>query len=267
MRLKDRVAIITGSGSGIGRATAELFAQEGARVVVADLIGERAQETARRITGAGGVALAVQMDVSKKAGVEATVKQALDAYGRIDILVNNAARSSTNDILEFDEATWELDLSVVLKGVFLCTQAVLPAMVGQKSGAIVNIASVNGLAALGDLAYSAGKAGVINLTKNVAVNYGRHGIRANAICPGSVRTPIWEPQLKIDPHIFERLVKWYPLGRIGEPEDIAKAALFLASDDAAWITGETLTVDGGLMAGSYRMSQELEAKAPEQTGE
>jgi len=266
MRLKGKVAIITGSGSGIGRATAELFAQEGARLVIADLIGERAEETVQRIIAAGGEAIAIEMDVSKIETVEAMVAQTLETYGQVDILMNNAARSSTDDIMDFDEATWDLDLGVVLKGVFLCTQAVLPTMVKQKSGAIVNIASVNGLTALGDLAYSAGKAGVINLTKNVAVNYGQHNIRCNAICPGSIRTPIWEPQLEIDPHIFERLVKWYPLGRIGEPEDIAKAALFLASDDASWITGETLTVDGGLMAGSYRMSQELEAKSQEQAG-
>lgn len=266
MRLKDKVAIITGSGSGIGQTTAELFAKEGARVAVLDLIGERAEETVRRITEAGGQAIAIEMDVSKKPDVETMVAKTLATFGRIDILMNNAARSSTDDIMDFDEATWDLDLGVVLKGVFLCTQAVLPTMVKQKSGAIVNISSVNGLTALGDLAYSAGKAGVINLTKNVAVNYGQHGIRCNAICPGSIRTPIWEPQLAVDPDIFERLVKWYPLGRIGEPEDIANAALFLASDDAAWITGETLTVDGGLLAGSYRMAQELEAKAAEQTG-
>jgi NAD(P)-dependent dehydrogenase (short-subunit alcohol dehydrogenase family) len=266
MRLKDKVAIITGSGSGIGRSTAELFAREGARPVVADLDGERAAETMQRIIQAGGQAIAIEMDVSKKSSVEVMVTTTLENYGRIDILMNNAARSSNDDIMEFEEVTWDLDLSVVLKGTFLCTQAVLPTMVAQKSGAIVNIASVNGLTALGDLAYSAAKAGVINLTKNVAVNYGQHGIRCNTICPGSIRTPIWEPQLAVDPDIFDRLVKWYPLGRIGEPEDIAKAALFLASDDAAWITGETLTVDGGLMAGSYRMAQELEAKAPEQTG-
>ena len=264
MRLKDKVAIITGSGSGIGQATAELFAQEGARLAVLDLISQRAAETVRRITQAGGEAIAIEMDVSKKPTVDTMVAKTLDTFGQIDILMNNAARSSTDDILDFDEATWDLDLDVVLKGVFLCTQAVLPTMIAQRRGAIVNIASVNGLTGLGDLAYSAGKAGVINLTKNVAINYGQHGIRCNAICPGSVRTPIWEPQLAVDPDIFERLVKWYPLGRIGEPEDIAKAALFLASDDASWITGETLTVDGGLLAGSYRMAQELEAKASEQ---
>lgn len=266
MRLKDKVAIVTGSGSGIGRATAELFAQEGARLVVADLIKERAQETVQHISKAGGTAIAIEMDVSQKETVEVMIAQTLASFGRIDILVNNAARSSTDDILQFDEATWDLDLAVVLKGVFLCTQAVLPAMVAQKGGAIVNISSVNGLTGLGDLAYSAGKAGVINLAKNVAVNYGQFNIRVNTICPGSVRTPIWEPHLQVDPHLFERLVKWYPMGRIGEPEDIAKAALFLASDDASWITGATLVVDGGLMAGSYRMAQELEAKAPEQTG-
>src|SRR5262245_8583398 len=129
MRLKDKVAIVTGSGSGIGRATAELFAQEGARLVVADLVGERAQETVQRITGAGGLAIAMEVDVSQKETVEAMVAQTLAHFGRIDILINNAARSSTNDILEFEEATWDLDLAVVLKGVFLCTQAVLPTMV------------------------------------------------------------------------------------------------------------------------------------------
>jgi NAD(P)-dependent dehydrogenase (short-subunit alcohol dehydrogenase family) len=180
--------------------------------------------------------------------------------------VNNAALAEGEDLLEFDETVWDLNLDVTLKGVFLCSRAVLPAMIEQKGGAIVNIASVNGLAAFGHPAYSAAKAGVINLTKNMAVSYGGQGIRVNAICPGTIRTPIWQSRVEMDPQIFERLAKWYPLGRVGEPEDVAKAALFLASEDASWITGETLTVDGGLMAGSYRMSRELEANAPEQKG-
>ncbi|HXV98844.1 MAG TPA: glucose 1-dehydrogenase [Anaerolineae bacterium] len=262
MRLNNKITIVTGAGSGIGRAIAELFAQEGARVVVDDLYGERAQETVQLIKNAGGDALAVEADVSKKAAVEALIAQALNVYGRIDILVNNAAVGTGDDILEIDETDWDTGLDVVLKSVFLCSKAVLPAMIAQKSGAIVNIASVNGLTGLGEEAYSAAKAGVINLTQNMALKYGRFNVRANVICPGTIQTPIWQPQLAKDPHIFERLTPWYPLGRIGQPEDIAKAALFLASDEAAWITGVTLPVDGGLMAGSYRMARELEV-APE----
>jgi NAD(P)-dependent dehydrogenase (short-subunit alcohol dehydrogenase family) len=140
---------------------------------------------------------------------------------------------------------------------------VLPTMIGQKNGAIVNIASVNGLTGLGEEAYSAAKAGVINLTQNMALKYGRYHVRANVICPGTIQTPIWQAHLEKDPHIFERLTPWYPLGRVGQPEDIARAALFLASDEAAWITGVALPVDGGLMAGSYRMACELEGVAPE----
>jgi meso-butanediol dehydrogenase/(S,S)-butanediol dehydrogenase/diacetyl reductase len=139
----------------------------------------------------------------------------------------------------------------------LCSKALLPGMVSRRQGAIVNIASVNGLTGLGEEAYSAAKAGVVNLTKNMALKYGRHGVRVNVICPGTIQTPIWEPILAKDPQVFERLARWYPLGRVGQPADIAKAALFLASDDAAWITGTTLVVDGGLLAGNFRMGQEL----------
>ena len=264
MRLANSVAIVTGSGSGIGQAIAELFAREGAHLVIMDQIGERARETTRRITTAGGEAIAIEADVASETEVTAMVAKALDHYRQLDILVNNAAIAGGLDILETDEATWLHDLDVVLKGVFLCCKASLPTMIAQKKGAIVNIGSVNGLAAFGHMAYSAAKAGVINLTKNLAVTYGQHNVRVNAICPGTIRTPIWQERVEADPQIFERLARWYPLGRVGEPEDIAKAALFLASDDAAWITGETLTVDGGLMAGPFRMIRELEARSPEQ---
>lgn len=264
MRLHNKIALVTGAGSGIGRAIAELFAQEGARVVVDDRYGGRAQETVERIKAGGGDALAVEADVSKKVAVEAMVAQSLASYGRVDILVNNAAVGTGDDILHIGEADWDAGLAVVLKSVYLCCKAVLPGMIAQKSGAVVNIASVNGLAGLGEEAYSAAKAGVINLTQNMALKYGRFNVRANVICPGTIQTPIWQPQLEKDPQIFERLIPWYPLGRIGQPEDVAKAALFLASDEAAWITGVTLPVDGGLMAGSYRMARELEAVATEE---
>ena len=163
-----------------------------------------------------------------------------------------------------DEPTWERDVSVVLKSVFLCSQAVLPSMIERRGGVIVNITSVNGLSALGNEAYSAAKAGVINLTQGIAVRYGHHGIRCNAIAPGTIRTPIWQERIDRDPVVFERLVKWYPLGRVGEPEDIANAAMFLASDDAGWITGTVLTVDGGLLAGNYRMTRELLTEAKDE---
>ena len=266
MKLEDRVGLVTGGGSGIGRAIAERFAGEGAQVVVADRNPAGAQETAARIAAAGGQALAVEADVANAAAVEAMVARAQDAYGRIDVLVNNAGLSAGDDILTFDEATWDLNLNVVLKSVFLCSKAVLPGMLARRRGVIVNIASVNGLTGIGEEAYSAAKAGMVNLTQNMAVKYGRRGVRVNCIAPGTIRTPIWQPRVERDPDVFARLARWYPLGRVGEPEDVASAALFLASDEAAWITGVVLPVDGGLMAGSYRLQADLEGALPDEDG-
>jgi meso-butanediol dehydrogenase/(S,S)-butanediol dehydrogenase/diacetyl reductase len=263
MRLANKVALITGSGSGVGRAAAELFAAEGAEVVVVDLVADKAKETVDRIASEGGTALVVKADVSDAESVQAMVNKVGDADGGIDILINNAAIAVGDDILEIDESTWGMNLDVVLKSVFLCSKAVLPGMIERRGGSIVNIASVNGLTGLGEEAYSAAKAGVINLTRNMAVKYGRFGVRANCICPGTIKSPIWRSRLEKDPQIFERLAKWYPLGRVGEPDDPARAALFLASDDASWITGSTLVVDGGLTAGNFRMGRELEAKPVE----
>lgn len=257
MRLHGQVAVITGGGSGIGAAIGQRFAEEGAAVVVADLLAERAESVAARIRAAGGRATAVHADISSQADVAAMAATALADYGRIDILVNNAGIARGGDTLQIDEATWDLNFAVVLKGAFLCTKAALPSMLAQGRGSIVNIASVNGLTGLGEAAYSAAKAGMINFTQNLAIRYGGQNVRANVICPGTVRTPIWGKRVKVEPGVFERLAAWYPLGRVGEPEDIAKAALFLASDEAAWITGAVLAVDGGLTAGSYRMAREL----------
>jgi meso-butanediol dehydrogenase/(S,S)-butanediol dehydrogenase/diacetyl reductase len=257
MRLKDQIALITGGGSGIGQAIAERFASEGAQIVVADRFLERAQQTVERITAAGGRALPVAVDVADAPAVEAMAAQALAHFGRVDIVVNNAAIADGDDIVTIDEATWDRNVDIVLKGVFLCSKALLPGMIERRHGAIVNIASVNGLTGLGQEAYSAAKAGVINLTKNMAIKYGRHNVRVNVICPGTIQTPIWGAVLEKDPQVFTKLARWYPMGRVGQPEDVAKAALFLASDDASWVTGAVLPVDGGLMAGNFRMGEEL----------
>lgn len=260
MRLQDTVAIVTGGGSGIGRAISEQFAREGAKLVAADLIPDRAEETASRIAAAGGTALAVEADVTNEQAVRAMVARAIETYGRVDALVNNAGVAKGNDILAIDEPTWDLNLNVVLKSVFLCAKAVLPGMLERRRGVIINIGSVNGLYGIGEDAYSAAKAGMVNLTQNLAVRYGPSGVRVNCICPGTIRTPIWNDRLAEEPLVFEKLTKWYPLRRVGEPEDIANAACFLASDEASWITGAVLPVDGGLTAGNPYLGADLEAE-------
>ena len=258
MRLADQVVIVTGGGSGIGRAIALQFAAEGATIVAADLVPERAIETADLIKSSGGRAIGVAADVSKAADVSAMAVAATNAFARVDILVNNAGLSVGDTVLDFDEAAWDLNLDVVLKSVYLCSRSVLPDMIERGRGVILNIASVNGLRAVGEAAYSAAKAGMINLTANMAIHFGDKGIRVNCIAPGTIRTPIWGARVQRDPEVFEKVAKWYPLGRVGEPEDVAKAALFLCSDDAAWITGVTLPVDGGLTVGSYRLNRDLQ---------
>lgn len=258
MRLAGKTALVTGAGSGIGQAIAERFAAEGARVTVAGRTRESVAQTVAHITGRGGAAMPAGADVTDAAAVQAMVADTLSAMGSIDILVNNAGKAIGDGILETDVDTWDLDLAVVLRSVFVCTKAVLPGMIAQRQGAIVNISSVNGMTGLGEEGYSAAKAGMINFTQNVAIRYGPSRIRANCICPSTIRTPIWDDVLERDPNVFERLAAWYPLGRVGEPDDVANAALFLASDEASWITGATLAVDGGLLAGSYRMARDLQ---------
>ena len=260
MRLRDQAAIVTGAGSGIGRAIALRYAAEGASVAVADVQPVGGRETVEQIQQAGGHALFIETDVTRSADAERMVRATLSTFGRVDVLVNNAAISGGDDILATDEATWDRVITVVLKSVFVCTRAVLPKMLDQGRGVIVNISSVNALTGLGEEAYSAAKAGVVSLTQNIAIRYGRQGVRANVICPGTIRTPIWRERLERTPDVFERLADWYPVGRVGEPEDVAGAAVFLASDEGAFITGAILTVDGGLTAGISRMARELQGE-------
>lgn len=257
MRLEQSVALVTGGGSGIGRAIAELFASEGAEIVVADVVAERAAETADRIALSGGRAIGLGADVSDSSSVAAMVEATRETFGRVDILVNNAGIRVGDTILDTDEDDWDRTHDVVLKGAYLCSRAVMPGMIDRGHGVILNIGSINGLYAVGGAAYSAAKAGLVNLTANMAIQHGRHGIRVNAIAPGSVRTPIWAERESADPDVFKKLSRWYPLGRVGEASDIAKAALFLCSADASWITGVTLPVDGGFVAGNALIRQDL----------
>ncbi len=258
MRFKDKVVFITGGGSGIGRGIAVGFAAEGARVVAAGRTLSKAEETAALIRENGGDAIGVGVEVSSKASVNQAIAQANDHYGQIDILVNNAGLSVGDTILDFEEDAWDHNLDVVLKGVYLCSRAVLPGMIERGNGVILNIGSVNGLMGVGESAYSAAKAGMVNLTQNMAIHYGPSGIRVNCVAPGTVRTPIWSERFEKDPAVFDNLARVYPLQRVGEIEDVVPASLFLCSDDASWITGVTLPVDGGLTAGSFFINQLLQ---------
>jgi NAD(P)-dependent dehydrogenase (short-subunit alcohol dehydrogenase family) len=257
MRLKNRVALVTGGASGIGLAIAELFASEGAAVVIADIAPERASQAAEQINASGGRAVGVGADVSDASSVAAMAETANDAFGPVDTLINNAGIRHGDTVLDTAEEDWDRTLDIVLKGVYLCSRALLPGMIERGGGVILNIGSINGLYAVGGAAYSAAKAGLTSLTANMAVHHGRHGVRVNAIAPGSVKTPIWSERVRKDPEVFTKLARWYPLGRVGEASDIAKAALFLCSDDASWITGITMPVDGGFLAGNALVRQDL----------
>lgn len=257
MRFTDASVIVTGAGSGIGAEIARRFAREGAVVAAADIDGAAAGRVAGDITAHGGRAFAVQVDVGDEAQVAAMTEQVRSRAGGVDVLVSNASNQPADDLLAMPVQDWDRDVRVSLRGPFLCIRSALPLMLDRGHGVIISIASVNALAFYGNEAYSAAKAGLISLTRSVAVRYGSRGIRANALALGTVRTPIWSARLGIDPAVLDRAAAWYPLQRVGETGDAAAAALFLASDDASWITGAVLPVDGGLSAGNYRLTAEV----------
>jgi meso-butanediol dehydrogenase / (S,S)-butanediol dehydrogenase / diacetyl reductase len=256
-RFDGQVAIVTGSGSGIGAAIAMRLAKEGAAICVADVDLPSAEATASKIRDLGHNARARHLDVTDHAGVADAMAWTKDQLGPVDVLVNNAAVCTDTPLLEFTQQDWDRDVDVTLKGSFFCAQAVLPDMVARGVGSIVNIGSVNGFHYLGNDAYSAAKAGLISLTRSLAVSYGRYGVRTNMVAPGTIRTSAWDQRLASNPAVLDDLVKWYPLGRIGSVDDIAAAVAFLASGEASWITGTVLTVDGGLLAGNAPMVADI----------
>lgn len=252
MKLGGRVAIITGSGSGIGRAGAQLLAKEGAHVVVADVSEPGGQKTQKLIEEAGGEALFQRTDVSNNTDVERMVKLTIDRFGRLDILWNNAATTKLcneedRPVHLLPESVWDRMLAVTLKGVYLCSKHALPHMMAPRKGVIINTSSTDGLIGQGGYdSYTAAKGGIISMTRSMAVYYAQFNIRVNAICPGFVHTELQDPWLN-NPQ-SRRAIEDLHLTRIGLPEDIAKFALYLASDDAAYVTGGIYNIDGGFMA-------------------
>jgi 3-oxoacyl-[acyl-carrier protein] reductase len=247
MRLANKVAIITGAGSGIGRAIAIRFATEGAAVIADDVNDVGGRATVDAIARTGGRAWFWHADVSDGAEAKRLIDSAVELGGRLDVLVNcaicGAEAVARND--------WEANVGVGLRGAWLTMKAAIPIMENGGGGNIVNISSVNALAGFGDEhVYSGVKAGIIGMSRSLACQVGRRGIRINCICPGTILTEIWQPYIEREPAVIDRLAKLYPIGRVGKPEDVASAALYLASDEASFVTGSVLVVDGGITAGN-----------------
>jgi NAD(P)-dependent dehydrogenase (short-subunit alcohol dehydrogenase family) len=249
MRLKDRVALITGAASGIGRESSLLFADEGAAVVAVDLNDDAGRRCVDEITGRGGRAIYVHADVSKAADCQAMVSAAEAEYGRLDILFNNAGimHSADDDAVRTDEDVWDLTIAVNLKSVFLGCKFGIPALLRAGGGSIINTASLVAVMGSGtpQLAYTASKGGVLSMTKELAIVHARQNIRVNALCPGPLRTELLMKFLDTEEKKQRRLVH-IPIGRFGEAVEMARAALYLASDESSYVTGSTFLVDGGI---------------------
>ena len=255
MSFEHAVVAVTGAAGGIGQELCRYFAERGAHVAAFDR-REAVVPFAASLTAAHP-AHAFVVDIADAGAVAVAFEQTIERLGRVDVLVNNAGATEHPVLERTDAAGFAREMTVNVNGAWYSACAVLPSMKSHRRGAIVNVGSVNGLTALGDAAYSAGKAALISLTKAMALEFGRYNIRANIVCPGTVRTPIWTERAGRDPDILRTLARWYPLGRIVEPAEVVAAVAFLASDAASAITGSVLTVDCGLSAGNLVMAREL----------
>ena len=254
MRLKGKVALITGAAGGMGRTAAKLFAAEGARVAIADVTERGGEEAAQEIRSAGGEALFVRADVSRAADAEAMVQRTVERFGGLHVLYNNAGIFHPEDggTVETTEQIWDRVIGINLKGVWLGCKYGIPALLRSGGGSIINVASFVALvgAATPQIAYTASKGAVLSMTREIAVEYARKGIRANALCPGPIETPMLAELLK-DPQRRARRLVHIPMGRFGQAEEIARAALWLASDESSLMTGAALVVDGGITSNYF----------------
>jgi len=254
-RLEGKAALITGAGSGMGRLASVVFAREGARIVVTDVVEAAGQETLAQVRAAGGEAIFARTDVAREADVAAAVRAGEGAFGRIDVLYNNAGIFPAEDgaVTDITEAVWDRVMNVNLKGIFLVCKHGIPALLRAGGGSIVNIASFVALVGctVPQDAYTASKGGVIALTKSLAVQFGPKGIRTNAICPGPIETPLLTSWLLSNPEAKQVRLNRIPMGRFGRPEDIVHLALYLASDESTWTNGAVMVADGGITSNYF----------------